>query len=397
MRRPDNLCSPCKDNPRSSGCGSPTMTRTSTRRGLLLLDTAELKKTLDTIEARSGFLAGLAADPTLRGLMTTIAKAMEAAEGKEAEFEKFVAPLGRLSTTIDEVLAGKKTQLSWQLLFKTDPATVDETRRLVLIYPALDYNDLKPGEFASAEVRRIGADIGITPANDLKLRLTGLVPLSDEEFATVAENYQINIGGTLIAVAVILYLALRSYRIIIAILATMTVGLVLTAGVGLAMIGELNLISVAFAVLFIGLSVDFSIQFATRYREERHTLGDLKQALTSATRHIGRPLTLAALSLVAGFFCFLPTKFHGVSELGLISGVGMIIAFIATMTFLPALLVLLKPHAEDAADRDSLACRRRHLDRASPQAGAGPHGGGRDRRPAGADAAIVRFEPDGFA
>jgi predicted RND superfamily exporter protein len=78
------------------------------------------------------------------------------------------------------------------------------------------------------------------------------------------------------------------------------------------MIGRFNLISVAFAALFIGLGVDFGIQFATRYREERHNDDDLERSLLSATRGIGSSLTLAAVSLLAGFFCFLPTSFSGV-------------------------------------------------------------------------------------
>lgn len=319
------------------------------RTGLMLLDKDDLKKRLGQIEQREPFLAGLAADPTLHGLMTMLGKAMEAAGGskeKEDEFEQFVTPLGRIATTIDDVLAGKKRQLSWQELFNPDPPKPADSRRLVLIYPQLDFAALQPGSVPIAEVRAAGAANGITAANGLTLRLTGLVPLADEEFATVAENYELNIGGTVLAVAAILFLALRSGKIIVAVLATLGVGLAVTAGAGLLMIGELNLISVAFAVLFIGLGVDFGVQFATRYREERHSVGELKPSLLRATRHLGRSLTLAAISLVAGFFCFLPTEFHGVSELGLIAGVGMIIAFIATMTFLPALLVVMKPPAE---------------------------------------------------
>lgn len=319
------------------------------RTGLMLLDKDDLKKRLGQIEEREPFLAGLAADPTLHGLMTMLGKAMEAAGGskeKEDQFEQYVTPLGRIATTIDDVLAGKKRQLSWQELFNPDPPKPADSRRLVLIHPQLDFAALQPGSVPIAEVRAAGAANGITAENGLTLRLTGLVPLADEEFATVAENYELNIGGTVLAVAAILYLALRSGKIIVAVLATLGVGLAITAGVGLLMIGELNLISVAFAVLFIGLGVDFGVQFATRYREERHTVGELGPSLLRATRHLGRSLTLAAISLVAGFFCFLPTEFHGVSELGLIAGVGMIIAFVATMTFLPALLVVIKPPRE---------------------------------------------------
>ena len=112
------------------------------------------------------------------------------------------------------------------------------------------------------------------------------------------------------------------------------------------MVGTLNLISVYFAVLFVGLGVDFGLQFSVRYRAERHEVDDLHEALLYSGRRAGAPLTLAALATAAGFLSFLPTDYKGVSELGLIAGVGMLIAFFTSITLLPALLSRLKPPSE---------------------------------------------------
>ena len=101
------------------------------------------------------------------------------------------------------------------------------------------------------------------------MRLTGSVPLSDEEFSTIADGAALNGMVTIVVVLLILWLALRQARIIFAVLVNLAVGLSFTAAAGLAMVGALNLISVAFAVLFIGLGVDFGIQFSVRYRAER--------------------------------------------------------------------------------------------------------------------------------
>jgi hypothetical protein len=116
--------------------------------------------------------------------------------------------------------------------------------------------------------------------------------------------------------------------------------------VGLAMVKALNLISVAFAVLFIGLGVDFGIQFSVRYRAERHELDRLYEALRNTAKSVGAQLTLAATATAAGFLSFLPTDYRGLSELGLLAGVGMIIAFITSITVIPALLSLLNPPGE---------------------------------------------------
>src|SRR5207248_3945889 len=131
---------------------------------------------------------------------------------------------------------------------------------------------------------------------------------------------------SIIAVLIILWLALRSFRLIVAVVISVCIGLALSTAVGLLLVGALNLISVAFFVLFVGLGVDFAIQFSVRYRAERHDHPDLRAALHSAAMKAGGPLALAAVATAVGFASFLPTSYRGLSELGAIAGAGMIIA-----------------------------------------------------------------------
>src|SRR5205823_8311434 len=164
---------------------------------------------------------------------------------------------------------------------------------------------------------------------------------------TLQEGAFVNTTATILVVLTILWLALRSPRLILAVFASLLAGLSITAAIGLALVGALNLISVYFAVLFVGLGVDFGIQFSVRYRAERHHSDDLHEALLQTGRRAGAPLTLAALATAAGFLSFLPTVYKGVSELGLIAGIGMLIAFATSITLLPALLSVLKPPGEE--------------------------------------------------
>src|SRR6202044_3564850 len=145
---------------------------------------------------------------------------------------------------------------------------------------------------------------------------------------------------------VILWLALHSAKIITAVMINLFIGLSITTALGLAMTGSFNLLSVAFAVLFVGLGVDFGIQFSVRYRSERFKSDDLRQALESAAGHVAVPLSLAAMATASGFLSFLPTDYKGVSELGEIAGVGMLVAFLTSITVLPALLYLFNPPGE---------------------------------------------------
>src|SRR5205814_1727672 len=151
------------------------------------------------------------------------------------------------------------------------------------------------------------------------VRLTGPVPLSDEEFGTISENAGLMAGAMLACVLLTLWLAVKSFRIIFAISLTLITGLAVTMAFGLMAVGVFNIISIAFIALFVGLSVDFGIQFSVRYRDQRHTHPHLAIALAHAGREVGVPLFLAAAATAAGFFSFLPTLYIGVAELGLVA------------------------------------------------------------------------------
>jgi hopanoid biosynthesis associated RND transporter like protein HpnN len=164
--------------------------------------------------------------------------------------------------------------------------------------------------------------------------------MADEEFGTLEEHAGRNAGVMGIALFGMLWLAVRSVRAMVAIAATLVVGLALTGAVGLLLYPALNLISVAFAVLFVGLGVDFGIQYAVSYRA--HAEGDRLVAVARAARQVGGSLALAAIAIAVGFFAFEPTAYRGVSELGVIAGIGMVFAFVASVTLLPALLKLMR-------------------------------------------------------
>src|SRR5919109_3299588 len=150
--------------------------------------------------------------------------------------------------------------------------------------------------------------------------------------------------ASILLVLGLLFAALRSIKLIIACFVTLICGLVLTFGFAAITIGTLNLVSIAFAVMFVGLSIDFSIQFGVRYGQERF-IADDGGALPRAGYFMARPLTLAAIAIAAGFLSFTPTDYRGVSELGLIAGAGMAITLLLNLTLLPALLQVFRPRS----------------------------------------------------
>jgi uncharacterized protein len=314
---------------------------------------AMLYQPLDDVLTTTGYLGRaaplvreLVTDPSLRGLSEGLIGGLQAAQLGPNGLAPLTRFFSQVSTTLEQALAGKPAYFSWRELISGETPAPSDLRRFVEIQPVLDFGALEPGKKASDAVRKTAADLKLKEQFGAGLRLTGPVPIADEEFATVADGALPNLIATVVIVLVILFLALRSARIIIAVFATVAIGLAITAAIGLMMVGALNLISVAFAVLFVGIGVDFGIQFSVRYRAERHAVDDLRAALSNAGEHIAVPLALAAAATAAGFLSFVPTDYRGVSELGQIAGLGMIIAFLGSITVLPALLMIFNPPGE---------------------------------------------------
>ena len=317
-----------------------------THNGLLFLPIQKVKSTTEQMLKAQSFLGALAADPSLRGIMTSLSTALQGVQHGQASLEDLHKPVSAFANVLGDVEGHKKVFFSWQSLFGDGPPDPHQLRKFILAKPRLNYGALSPGAHASDLIRDTAKALHLTADNGVHVRLTGQIPLSDEEFASLGENIGLILTLMMVAVLVMLWLAVQSVRIIAAILITLIIGLTVTTGVGLLATGALNLISVAFIPLFVGLGVDFGIQFAVRYRAERFRLHELEPSLVAAGHSVGWPLALAAMAVAAGFLAFVPTDYRGVAELGLIAGLGMVVAFTLSVTVLPALLMLFKPRGE---------------------------------------------------
>ena len=314
------------------------------REALLFLDMPNLTATLSQLEGASPSLAILAADPSLRGLIQAFSLSLGAAQ--MGMFDGMPQTLNQLADTVESVLAGRPTSFSWKEFLNSEPAKPGDRRRLIAIWPKLDFSALEPGRQATAAIREAGERANLASDFHARLRLTGPVPIVDQEFATLRQGALLNGVITAALVLVILWLALRSFKIVLAVSLTLAAGLAITAAIGLLIVGAFNPISLAFAVLCVGLGADFAIQFSVRYRAERRACGELRRALALTGLGVGPPLTLAAASAAAGFMSFLPTHYIGMAELGVIAGCGMGVAYLAGMLLLPALLQIFGPPAE---------------------------------------------------
>lgn len=317
------------------------------REGLMLVDTAKLSDLLNqTIDAQP-FLGQLNADPSARGLFAALGLVAQGIEHGQANLGPFAPALGAFHHTMRAALDGRPQSLSWQALLAGPLLEQAGRYRFVLAKPTLDFNALEPGGVATEALRADIARLTWVAAGQARARVTGSVALADEEFATVAQGAVAGTIGSGALVLLWLVLAVRGVRLIVPILLTLLLGLSITTGFAALAVGTLNLISVAFAILFVGIAVDFAIQFSVRYRAARLARPrDPAAALDITARMVGPQILVAASATAAGFLAFVPTSFKGVGELGLIAGFGMLAAFACTLIFLPAALTLMRPRPE---------------------------------------------------
>ena len=308
--------------------------------GLLYLGEAELRSVAQQLQSGIPVLAALAQDQSLRGLsqfMQVIGYSAQQGVPLTA-FSPFLAELDRV---VRDHGLGKKTDMRWAEFLVPDAGKRSGTRKFIILKPVLDYTSLEPAEAAIAEARLLAKDPETLMSDTVRIRFTGDIALNAEELRSVSDGAVLAGIVSLVLVSLVLIFGVRSWRLVTASLATLIIGLVLTAGFATITVGYLNLISVAFAVLFVGLGIDFAIHFALRYEEEIRSGRMLSVAFANTAEGVGGALAVCTGAAALGFLAFTPTSFVGMSQLGLISAAGMVIAFVTSITVLPAFLAVL--------------------------------------------------------
>ena len=307
------------------------------RNGLLFLDTGELETLTRRLAEAQPFLASLWAEASLANLFNLLRQGLDGSGGQPPA--AFGRVLDDLAAVAEARATGAPAVLSWQRLLAGGGA--EPAQRLMVLKPPADFTTLHPGAKPIAALKDLRKELGLGGTGPVRMRISGSLALQQDELISVEQG--MGLAGLLSFVLVIglLVLAFRSLRLVIAVLATLIAGLIWTAAFAIWAIGALNLISVAFAVLFIGLSVDFGIHYVLRYRERVDGGQDNAAAIDAAAGAGGGGLALCALAAAISFYAFLPTDYVGLAELGVIAGTGMFIALAANLTLLPALLALM--------------------------------------------------------
>jgi hopanoid biosynthesis associated RND transporter like protein HpnN len=310
------------------------------RNGLLYLSVKDLETLSENLASAQPLLGLISKDLTLRGLFSVVERIVS--QGGDIEQKTRLVPFfNRLAQTLESSTLSRPKPLSWQELILGEEMTAEASRQFIILDPVLDYAKLSRGEAAIEAIYRYTDELGLQDASGVTVRLTGDVVLNYENLLAVNKGMGLTTLISFLLVAIALVIGLASGRLVFASLVTLLLGFIWTLGFAIAFVGRLNLISVAFGVLFIGLGIDYSIQYCIRYRELMASGLGHHEALVGTAKGLGVSMLLCTAAAAIGFYSFLPTPYTGVSELGLIAGTGMLINLFATVTVLPALLTLL--------------------------------------------------------
>src|ERR1022692_1390675 len=223
------------------------------RNGLLYLSLKDVQTDMARLIKAEPFLGPIAADPSMRGLMTTLSTILQGVASGAASLADLENPMAKLADALESFSAGKPTFFSWDSQISDSPPDQHELRRIILVGPNVEFNKLEPGKASIEAIRESAAALRLDAAHGVRVRLTGPVPLQSDEFGTLAERAALIAALALGAIVLMLRMAVRSAWLIAAILTTTLLGLVTAAAIGLAIYRQYNVISVAFIPLFVGL------------------------------------------------------------------------------------------------------------------------------------------------
>ncbi len=307
--------------------------------GLMFPSMEKLEDLADNLAKAQPLLASLHRDQSLRGLLEMLEIGIEElADDEDLNLDPVFA---KINEVFQANLEDKPYYLSWQEVMSDKDSSEEDRRRLVITQAVFDYNQLLPASKILDKIHSIGKELDEDNSKGIRVRVTGGAALAHDELSSLISGSTAAGVASLILVLIALSVGLRSITLVGTTFAILLMGILFTSGFATLSIGYLNLISIAFAILYIGMGVDYAIHICLRYLAFLHQGLSRKDALRESVLDIGPSIFLCTLSTSIGFFAFVPTDYAGVSELGLISGTGMFISLFVSLTVLPAILNLL--------------------------------------------------------
>lgn len=320
------------------------------KNGLLFMPLEDLKNLRRTLTMAAPVLKDLAAAPSVQTLFTSLTGQID--RYLKSNDPNDLASLTFMLTILDKgfkAFDGKSSGLSMDSFLKGSgdgkPSMLESSgkQQVITLLPVKDEGSFVASEKSIKAARTILNGILAKPEfKGVTGGLTGVPVLEYEEMATSQRDLEIATVLSLSLTVILLLFAFRGLLNVIAAMVSLVVGICLSFGFATLTIGHLNILSMVFAVMLIGLGIEYGIQVVLRYQEElRSGASGLAAIETGLSANI-RSIIMAAATVALAFATFAFTDFKGIAELGIIAAGGVFICVLATFTVLPAMLVLLE-------------------------------------------------------
>jgi len=330
-------------------------------KSLLFLDDQELAELGDKLESHHDFLEGINRSPGLNTLLTRINREISAgmvdtlltdflgtgdeAEDDTADLSLLIALLRQMDL---QLMGNPQYRSPWSAFLggeedslRSEGYLVSENGRLlfVLLNPAETEGDFTGSKQSVDIIRGMIAEVK-QDVPGVQVGLTGSEVIASDEMFTTLSDAQRASQLALVGVAILFVLFYREFTKPLLAVFSLMVGLAWSMGYTTLSIGHLNIMSVIFTTILIGLGIDFGIHILSRYREERQAGIDAFPAMSRTLQQTGRGNLAGAVTTAIAFGAMSFTPFIGIAELGVIAAGGVLLCFLAMVLVLPSLITL---------------------------------------------------------
>lgn len=331
------------------------------KNGLLFMPLDEIKQLRNTLTMAAPVLKDLAGSPSVQTLFTSLT-------GQIDRYLKTPNPdelksLTFMLTTLNKgfmAFDGESSGLSMNSFLKGNsdkkPSMLENAGRqqVITILPIKEQGSFVPAEKAIKATRNVLDGILKNPQfKGIKAGLTGVPVLEYEEMSTSQNDIAIATVLSLTLTVILLLFAFRGLLNVIAAMVSLIVGICLSFGFATIAVGHLNILSMVFAIMLIGLGIEYGIQIVLRYQEELNEGANGAVAIEKSIATNTRSIILAATTTAMAFITFVLTDFKGIAELGKIAAGGVFICLLSTFTVLPAMLLLLEHFRKPNPTKDN--------------------------------------------
>ena len=358
------------------------------KNGLLFMPLADIQTLKRNLLMAQPALQALSAAPSVQTLFTYLTGEIDAwlagdrtSPQEQERLARITFMLEKLDVGFTSFGGGGTTNLSLEGFFLGSGGGPESSfakagkMQILTVTPVKKKGSFVPAEEAIPVVRReINSLKKLPEFKGVTVGLTGVPVLEHEEMTTSQDDITLATVVSLVLTVILLLVAFRGLATMLAAMVSLGVAICLSFGFATLAVGHLNILSMVFAIMLIGIGIEYGIQVVLRYKEEL-ALGT--EELAAIGQGLDRniwAIVMAAATVAAAFLTFVATDFKGISELGVIAGGGVAICVLVTFTVLPALLVLLARRKQARGSESGARGKAEKAVKAEPISGRGARG-----------------------